>query len=142
MSTAAHTVVFSLDEKSQIPGARPHPARPAIEEGPRRNHDPRLQTAWDDDPVRGDEPPRRDVIGRNTQRRHHHEFIRFLNTIEGEVPAGKTAHAILDNCAAHKHPAVREWLARHPRWTFHFTRTSASYSTASKASSAFSPNDS
>jgi transposase len=29
--------------------------------------------------------------------------------------------------ATHKHPKVREWLARHPRWTFHFTPTSASW---------------
>jgi len=27
----------------------------------------------------------------------------------------------------HKHPKVRTWLARHPRWTFHFTPTSASW---------------
>ena len=33
----------------------------------------------------------------------------------------------LDNYAAHKHPDVRQWLARHPRWTFHFTPTSASW---------------
>ena len=26
-----------------------------------------------------------------------------------------------------KHPKVRQWLARHPRWTFHFTPTSASW---------------
>jgi hypothetical protein len=44
-----------------------------------------------------------------------------------EIPVGKTIHAILDNYAAHKHPAVRRWLARHPRWTFHFTPTSASW---------------
>jgi transposase len=25
------------------------------------------------------------------------------------------------------HPKVRAWLARHPRWTFHFTPTSASW---------------
>jgi hypothetical protein len=27
----------------------------------------------------------------------------------------------------HKHPNVRAWLARHPRWTFHFTPTSCSW---------------
>jgi hypothetical protein len=27
----------------------------------------------------------------------------------------------------HKHPKVRQWLARHRRWTFHFTPTSASW---------------
>src|SRR5918999_4481632 len=60
-------------------------------------------------------------------RHRHQEFIRFLNAIEREVPAGKVIHVILDNYAAHKHPKVRAWLAKHPRWTFHFTPTSASW---------------
>ena len=47
--------------------------------------------------------------------------------VEREVPAGKTVHAILDNYATHKHPKVIEWLGRHPRWSFHFTPTSASW---------------
>ena len=47
--------------------------------------------------------------------------------IEAQVPAGKAIHAIVDNYATHKHPKVRQWLARHPRWTFHFTPTSASW---------------
>ena len=34
---------------------------------------------------------------------------------------------ILDNYAAHKHENVRKWLARHPRWVFHFTPTSCSW---------------
>jgi transposase len=67
------------------------------------------------------------VIGRNMQRHRHQEFIRFLNTIEEQVPVGKVIHAIVDNYATHKHPKVRQWLARHPRWTFHFTPTSASW---------------
>ena len=58
------------------------------------------------------------VIGRNMQRHRHQEFICFLNAVEREVPAGKTIHAVLDNYAAHKHPVVRRWPARHPRWTF------------------------
>jgi transposase len=61
------------------------------------------------------------------QRHRHQEFIRFLNAVEAAVPAGKLVHAIADNYAAHKHPKVRAWLARHPRWTFHFTPTSASW---------------
>lgn len=67
------------------------------------------------------------VIGRNMQCHRHQEFIRFLNTIEAQVPAGKLIHAIVDNYATHKHPKVRAWLERHPRWTFHFTPTSASW---------------
>ncbi len=34
---------------------------------------------------------------------------------------------ILDNYAVYKHLKVRAWLARHPRWTFHFTPTSGSW---------------
>jgi transposase len=55
------------------------------------------------------------------------EFIRFLNAIETSVPAGKLIHAIADNYATHKHPKVRQWLVRQPRWTFHFTPTSTSW---------------
>ena len=67
------------------------------------------------------------VIGRNMLRHRHQEFIHFLNTIEQQVHVGKVIHAIVDNYATHKHPKVRQWLARHPRWTFHFTPTSASW---------------
>jgi transposase len=45
-------------------------------------------------------------------------------------------HVILDNYAAHKHPNVRKWLARHPRWVFHFTPTSCSWLNAIEGFSA------
>ena len=61
------------------------------------------------------------MIGRCMQRHRHEEFIRFLNTINAELSAGKTVHVILDNYAAHKHPAVLAWLARHKRFFFPFT---------------------
>ncbi len=64
------------------------------------------------------------VIGRCMQRHRHDEFLRFLNTVEAAVPAGTLIHAILDNDATHKPPKVGAWLARHPRWIFHFTPTS------------------
>jgi hypothetical protein len=65
------------------------------------------------------------VVGRCMQRHRHQEFIRFLNAIEAELPAGKVAHVVLDDSAAHKHPKVMRWLERHPRFVFHFTPTSA-----------------
>ena len=58
------------------------------------------------------------VIGRCMQRHRHQEFIRFLNAIERDIPAGKLVHAIVDNYATHKHPKVGLGSARHPRWTF------------------------
>ena len=71
--------------------------------------------------------PRWHRHGQNMKRHRHQEFIRFLNAIEARVPKRKAIHAVVDNYATHKHPKVREWLARHPRWTFHFTPTSASW---------------
>jgi transposase len=60
-------------------------------------------------------------------RHRHQEFIRFSNAIERAVPAGKVIHVILDNYATHKRPKVCTWLARHPRFVFHFTPTSGSW---------------
>ena len=50
------------------------------------------------------------VIGRCMQRHRHEEFIRFLNTVEREVPDGKMIEAVVDNYATHKHPKVKVWL--------------------------------
>jgi transposase len=67
------------------------------------------------------------VIGRCMQQHRHEEFIRFLNDVERAVPADKRIEAVVDNYATHKHPEVKAWLERHPRWTFHFTPTSGSW---------------
>ena len=60
-------------------------------------------------------------------RHRHQEFIRFLNKINRETPAGRELDLIVDNYAKHKHPKVCAWLERHPRFHFHFTPTSASW---------------
>ena len=44
--------------------------------------------------------------------------MRDLFKVTETVPVQKSIHAIVDNYATHKHPKVRKWLARHPRWTF------------------------
>ena len=123
----AHTVVLSIDEKSQIQALdRTQPSLPmkkgrcgTMTHDYKRHGTTTLFAALN--VLDGA------VIGRCMQRHRHQEFIRFLNTIEASVPAGKLIHAIADNYATHKHPKVRAWLARHPRWTFHFTPTSASW---------------
>jgi transposase len=55
------------------------------------------------------------------------EKVEDIVAVERAVPAGKLIHAIADNYGTHKHPKVRAWLERQPRWTFHFTPTSASW---------------
>jgi transposase len=75
------------------------------------------------------------VLGKCMQKHRHQEFLpeRYgstafsLNAIEREIPTGKVIHVILDNYATHKHHKVKTWLARHPRWTFHFVPTSCSW---------------
>ena len=41
------------------------------------------------------------------QQHRHEEFIRFLNDVERDVPAGKLIEAVVDNYATHKHPKVK-----------------------------------
>ena len=123
----AHAIVLSVDEKSQIQALdRTEPGLPlkkgragTMTHDYKRNGTTTLFAALNI--LDGT------VIGRNMQRHRHQEFIRFLNAIETEVPAGKVVHVILDNYAAHKHPKVRRWLDRHGRFTFHFTPTSCSW---------------
>jgi len=123
----AHAVVLSIDEKSQIQALdRTQPGLPmkkgragTMTHDYKRNGTTTLFAALN--VLEGT------VMGRNMQQHRHQEFIRFLNALDRDIPAGKLVHAILDNYAAHKTPEVRRWLARHPRWTFHFTPTSSSW---------------
>jgi hypothetical protein len=126
----AHSLVLSVDEKSQIQALdRTQPGLP-MKKGRAgtmthdyiRNGTTTLFAALN--VFDGT------VIGQCMARHRHQEFIRFLNRIEAVVPAGKLVHAILDNYAVHKHPKVRTWLERHPRWVFHFTPTSCSWANA------------
>jgi transposase len=122
----AHAIVLSVDEKSQIQALdRTQPGLPlkkgragTMTHDYKRNGTTTLFAALD--VLDGK------VIGCCMQRHRHQEFIRFLNAIERKVPIGKIVHVILDNYGAHKHPKVRAWLGRHPRFVFHYT-TSCSW---------------
>jgi transposase len=127
MAPPRHAVVLSVDEKPQIqaldrtrPGLPVRPGRCAtMTHDYERNGTTTLFAALD--VLDGT------VLGRCMQRHRHQEFLRFLNAVEAAVPAGRLVHCILDNYGTHKHPKVIAWLARHPRWTFHFTPTSGSW---------------
>ena len=61
-------------------------------------------------------------------RRHRaDEFKKFLTTIDKAVPTDLDVHLVCDNYATHKTPAIRAWLARHPRFHMHFTPTGSSW---------------
>lgn len=67
------------------------------------------------------------VIGQCHRRHRHQEFLRFLDRIEGEVPAELDIHLVMDNYATHKTSKVAAWFKKHPRYHLHFTPTSASW---------------
>jgi len=67
------------------------------------------------------------VIGDCMPRHRHQEFIRFLKKIDEETPSGLDLHLIVDNYGTHKHPRVKSWIRRHPRFHLHFTPTSSSW---------------
>ena len=54
------------------------------------------------------------------------DFLAFMRRVERAYPEGEL-HVVLDNVSTHKTPEVQAWLERHPRITFHFTPTSASW---------------
>ncbi len=120
-------VVLCVDEKSQIQALdRTAPTLPMLPGTPERaTHDyerngtSSLYAALN---VQSGE-----VIGTLHQRHRAVEFLKFLKTIDQNVPAHLDVHLVLDNASSHKTPTVRRWLAQHPRFVLHFTPTSSSW---------------
>jgi transposase len=120
-------VVLSVDEKSQIQALdRSQPVLPIMPGMPeRRTHDyvrnglTTLFAAFD--------IATGQVISALHRRHRAAEFKKFLIRIDKEVPAHLQIHLICDNYGTHKTPAIRTWLAKHPRFHMHFTPTGSSW---------------
>lgn len=120
-------IVVSIDEKSGVqakglarPDTPPKRRRPARRDSEYvRNGTQNLFAALK---VHAGE-----VTPMTSKTRNRHDFIRFLELVDAEVPAGKQAIAVLDNLSTHKTAEVEAWLAEHPRWRFQFTPTHASW---------------
>ncbi len=67
------------------------------------------------------------VIGETHRRHLSSEFLRFLRTIEANVPKVLNIHLAMDNYGTHKTDTIKRWLAAKPRFHVHFTPTSASW---------------
>ena len=68
-----------------------------------------------------------EVLAQCKPRHRHQEFLAFLRHIDANVPETLDIHLIVDNYATHKHPKVKAWLARRPRYHMHYTPTYASW---------------
>jgi transposase len=120
-------VVLCVDEKSQIQALdRTSPTLPMLPGTPARaTHD--YKRNGTSSLFAALELASGKVIG--SLHSHHRaiEFKKFLQTIDRQVPAELDVHLILDNYATHKTPAIRRWLAAHPRFVLHFTPTGGSW---------------
>jgi transposase len=67
------------------------------------------------------------VIGECMAKHRHQEFLHFLRRLDREFPRETPLHLIVDNYGTHNQPKVKAWLAKHPRFTLHFTPTSSSW---------------
>jgi transposase len=122
-----NAIVLAMDEKSQIQALdRTQPSLPmkpgragTMTHDYKRNGTTTLFAALD--VLTGK------VIGQCLPRHRHTELLKFLRTIDREVPNGLQIHMILDNYGTHKHENVNNWLAKHPRFHLHFIPTSSSW---------------
>src|SRR3954470_20485550 len=120
-------VVLSVDEKSQIQALdRSQPVLPIMPGMPeRRTHDyvrnglTTLFAAFD--------VATGEVITALHRRHRAVEFKKFLIRIDKVVPTHLQIHLIVDNYGTHKTPAIKAWLAKHPRFELHFTPTGSSW---------------
>lgn len=120
-------VVLCTDEKSQIQALdRSQPVLPMMPGMPeRRTHDyvrngtTSLFAAFN--------VADGTVISELHRRHRAIEFKKFLTTIDKTVPHDLDVHLICDNYGTHKTPAIKAWLAAHPRFHLHFTPTGASW---------------
>ena len=122
-----HALVLSVDEKSQIQALdRTQPGLPlkrgrcgTMTHDYKRNGTTTLFAAI--------EMAQGKVIANCMPRHRHQEWIKFLKQIDRETPSDLDLHLILDNYSTHKHPKVKSWLKRHPRFHLHFIPTSSSW---------------
>jgi transposase len=122
-----HAIVLCVDEKSQIQALdRTQPGLPlkkgrcgTMTHDYKRNGTATLFAALNT--LDGT------ILSMCDDRHRHREWLRFLRGIDEVHAGGQEIHLIADNYATHKHPKVRRWLARHPRFHMHFTPTSSSW---------------
>lgn len=127
LSPPEHAIVLSCDEKSQIQALdRTQPGLPmkrgrcgTMTHDYKRNGTTSLFAALNI--LDGT------IISTCQPRHRHQEWLKFLKLIKASVPADKDVHLICDNYATHKHPKVKAWAKRNPRFHFHFTPTGASW---------------
>jgi len=127
MNPPDHAVVFSFDEKPQIQALeRAQPILPMDLGMPERQTHNYIRHGTVDlfaalNVATGE------VIAKTKKRHRAKDFVHFLGELNKATDDDLEVHVILDNLSAHKAPAVKRWLVRHPHFHMHFTPTYASW---------------
>jgi transposase len=124
-----NVLVVSIDEKTGIqakaptkPDRPPAPGRPA-----RREHEyTRNGTQCLFAALKVHEGG---VLAMPSKTRNRFDLIRFLDLVDAEIPVltDQRIVAITDNLSTRGTQEVNDWLEAHPRWSFQFTPTHASW---------------
>jgi len=124
-----NVLVISLDEKTGIqakspvrPDQPPRPGKPARREHEyKRNGTQCLFAAL--------KVHHGDVLTMPSKTRNRFDLIRFLDQLDREIPIveGQQIVAVTDNLSTRGTEEVQQWLKDHPRWSFQFTPTHASW---------------
>jgi transposase len=127
LTPPANAVVFSIDEKSHIQALdRLDPVLP-LSPGRAERHGFEYKRNGTLSLYAALEVGTGRVQGMTAERHTSATFLAFLERVLASVPKRVMIHLICDNLAAHKTPAVKEWLAAHPRVTMHYTPTYSSW---------------
>lgn len=121
-----NAVVLSVDEKTQIQALeRTQPQLPLRSNLPaRQTHD--YQRHGLTSLYAALEVASGRVLGECSERHTGADFLRFLKAVNRRY-RGRELHVILDNSSTHSTPEVQKWLQDHPKVSFHFTPTGASW---------------
>jgi transposase len=121
-----HAIVLSVDEKTSVQALeRTQPMLPLTKgQIERHTHDYKRNGVID--LYAALEVATGRVTGQCTNTHTGADFLAFMQKLAREYPK-QDLHVILDNSSTHKTPDVMAWKALHPRITFHFTPTSASW---------------
>ena len=124
-----NVLVVSLDEKTGIqaksptkPDRPPQPGKPARREHEYTRNGTQCLFACLN-------VQQGDVLAMPSKTRNQFDLIRFLDLLDQEIPVieGQQIVAISDNLSTRGTENVNKWLEAHPRWSFQFTPTHASW---------------
>jgi transposase len=126
LNPPTNAVVLSVDEKTSIQALeRTQPPLPLrTGRAARHTHDYKRHGVLD--LYAALEIATGTVTHRLSARHTATDFLAFMRQVVRTYPE-QELHVILDNSSSHRTPAVRAWLAAHPRVHFHYTPTSASW---------------